>query len=46
LPVREVTADGGALAALAAPADRRDWWLARLARCHAILAAGRAGVPR
>lgn len=25
------------LAALAAPAQRRDWWLERIARCHALL---------
>lgn len=28
------------LDALAAPAARRDWWLDRLRRCHAVLAAG------
>ena len=27
------------LDALAAPADRRDWWMSRLERCHAVLAA-------
>ncbi len=31
--------DAGALTAFAASADRRDWWLARLERCHALLAA-------
>ncbi len=29
--------DAAALAALAAPADRRAWWLDRLRRCHALL---------
>jgi len=31
------TPDAAALAALAAPADRRAWWLDRLRRCHALL---------
>lgn len=31
------TPDAGRLAALAAPADRRDWWLDRLDRCAALL---------
>ncbi|MFD5213529.1 o-succinylbenzoate synthase [Microbacterium sp. NPDC058345] len=34
-----VTPDAAALDRLAAPAERRDWWLARLERCHALLAA-------
>ena len=33
-----VTPDAAALTRLAADADRRDWWLARLTRCHALLA--------
>lgn len=37
LPVARVAPDPALLAALAAPADRRDWWLARLTRCHALL---------
>ncbi|MFT4229966.1 MAG: o-succinylbenzoate synthase [Microbacterium sp.] len=37
LPVGRVTPDPALLDELAAPADRRDWWLARLARCHALL---------
>lgn len=32
-----VTPDATALARLEAPAARRDWWLARLTRCHALL---------
>lgn len=39
LPVGRVEADAASLAAHAAPADRRDWWIARIARCHALLAA-------
>ena len=35
--VREVVADHGLLAHFAAPAQRRDWWLERLRRCHALL---------
>jgi o-succinylbenzoate synthase len=38
LPVRPVAADPGRLASLAAPADRRAWWVDRLRRCHAVLA--------
>ena len=37
LPVARVTPDPARLDALAAPADRRDWWLDRLTRCHALL---------
>lgn len=33
-----VTPGTGALARLEAPSARRDWWLARLTRCHALLA--------
>lgn len=36
--VGRVTPDAAALARLEAPADRRAWWLARLERCHAVLA--------
>jgi O-succinylbenzoate synthase len=42
LPAGPVDADPDLLARYAAPADRRDWWLARLTRCHALLA-DRAG---
>jgi len=36
-------APGGArVGAAAAPPDRRDWWIERLTRCHALLAAGAA----
>jgi O-succinylbenzoate synthase len=37
LPVVDVTPDPARLAALAAPADRRDWWIARVRECHALL---------
>ncbi|MFI8633868.1 o-succinylbenzoate synthase [Microbacterium sp. NPDC077663] len=40
LPVGRVTPDAELLGAHAASPERRDWWLARLERCHAILAAG------
>ncbi|MFF2344670.1 o-succinylbenzoate synthase [Pseudarthrobacter sp. NPDC058119] len=36
--LRDVTADAGLLERFAASADRRDWWLARLRRVHALLA--------
>jgi len=38
LTVLDVTPDPARLAALAAPADRRDWWIARVGACHALLA--------
>ncbi|WP_125610552.1 o-succinylbenzoate synthase [Specibacter cremeus] len=38
--VRDIVADPGLLARHAAPPGRRQWWLDRLARCHAVLAAG------
>ena len=38
--VREVTADPGLLAEYAAAPERREWWLERLRRVHAVLAAG------
>ena len=41
---RRVTVDPGALTALAAPPERRQWWRERMARCHALL--DRAGVQR
>lgn len=37
LPVGRVTPEAHLLAAHAAPAERREWWLARLERCHALL---------
>ena len=37
LPVAPVTPDPARLAALRVPADRRDWWLRRIADCHALL---------
>ncbi|WP_309127571.1 o-succinylbenzoate synthase [Microbacterium sp.] len=39
LSAERVTPDTTALDRLSAPADRRDWWTARLERCHALLAA-------
>ena len=39
IPVRRAEADPGLLARYAAPAERRDWWLARLDRCYAHLTA-------
>ncbi|HEX5857891.1 MAG TPA: o-succinylbenzoate synthase [Microbacterium sp.] len=38
--VGRVVPDAGRLDALAADDERREWWLGRLARCHAVLAAG------
>lgn len=38
--VRDVAADPGLLAEFAAAPERRDWWLERLRRVHAVLAAG------
>ena len=37
LPVRAVVPDPARLAALAAPPDRQQWWLARARRCAALL---------
>ncbi|MGL3149380.1 o-succinylbenzoate synthase [Microbacterium sp. A82] len=39
IPVGRVTPDASRLDRLAASADRREWWLERLTRCHARLAA-------
>ncbi|MBC7440992.1 MAG: o-succinylbenzoate synthase [Ramlibacter sp.] len=38
IPVRRVTPDATLLERYAAADDRRDWWLARLTRCYALLA--------
>jgi O-succinylbenzoate synthase len=35
--LRDVAADAGLLERFAAPAERRDWWLDRLRRVHALL---------
>lgn len=35
--LRDVSADAGLLGQFAASAERRDWWLARLRRVHALL---------
>lgn len=37
LAVGEVVPDPARLAALAAPDDRRDWWIARVRQCHDVL---------
>ncbi|NVM93428.1 o-succinylbenzoate synthase [Arthrobacter sp. AETb3-4] len=37
IAVRDVAADPELLDRFAAPAERRDWWLDRLRRCHALL---------
>ncbi|MCE7481874.1 o-succinylbenzoate synthase [Microbacterium profundi] len=39
IPVGRITPDAARLDRLAASVERRDWWLARLERCHALLAA-------
>ncbi|QEA28627.1 O-succinylbenzoate synthase [Microbacterium sp. CBA3102] len=39
IPVGRVTPDAEALSRLAASDERREWWLARLARCHYELSA-------
>lgn len=38
LPVGRITPDAALLDASAASAERREWWVARLERCHALLA--------
>lgn len=38
LPVADVTPDPARLAALAAPAGRRDWWITRVRACFPLLA--------
>jgi O-succinylbenzoate synthase len=38
IPVRRVVPDAGLLDTYAAGPDRRDWWLARITRVHALLA--------
>jgi O-succinylbenzoate synthase len=40
--LRDVAADAGLLEQFAASAERRDWWLARLRRVHALLTPGRS----
>lgn len=37
IPVGRITPDAARLDRLAAPAERRDWWLDRMRRCHALL---------
>ncbi len=38
LPVGDVVPDPARLTAMAAPPERRDWWIARVRTCHALLA--------
>jgi O-succinylbenzoate synthase len=38
LPVGDVVPDPARLSALAAPPERRDWWIARIRTCYALLA--------
>ena len=38
LPVGDIVPDPARLVALAAPAARRDWWIARVRTCYALLA--------
>ena len=40
IPTARAVPDDAALDRLAAPAERRDWWLDRLRRCHRVLGAG------
>lgn len=40
IAAERVTPDTAALDRLAAPDDRRDWWLDRLTRCHKVLGLG------
>lgn len=40
--LRDVAADSALLSRFAASAERRDWWLARLRRVHALLTPGRS----
>ena len=40
LPVVGVTPDRARLAALTAPADRRDWWIARVRECYPLAEIG------
>jgi O-succinylbenzoate synthase len=40
ISAERVTPDAAALDRLAAPDDRRDWWLDRLTRCHKVLGLG------
>ncbi|TAM68236.1 MAG: O-succinylbenzoate synthase [Microbacteriaceae bacterium] len=39
IPVRRVIPDAALLTRFAADSERRDWWLARLARCYRVLSA-------
>lgn len=38
IPLAPVTVDEAALARLASPADRQDWWHGRIRRCHEVIA--------
>jgi O-succinylbenzoate synthase len=37
LPVKPATPDPARLAALAAPAERRQWWIDRVRACHQLM---------
>ncbi|MBW8709547.1 MAG: O-succinylbenzoate synthase, partial [Mycobacterium sp.] len=37
LPVAPVTPDPARLAALAAPPERRQWWIDRIKACHQLM---------
>ena len=39
ITLRDTVADEGLLEQYAAPPERREWWLARLRRSHALLPA-------
>jgi O-succinylbenzoate synthase len=39
ITLRDAVADEGLLEQYAAPSERREWWLARLRRAHAVLSA-------
>ena len=43
LPAVMTEPDPARLGALAAPGERRDWWIARLRRCYEVLAAEATG---
>jgi o-succinylbenzoate synthase len=45
IPVRRVVPDPVLLDRFAASVERRDWWLARLSRCYALLAAEAETAP-
>ncbi|MGI9123702.1 MAG: o-succinylbenzoate synthase, partial [Mycobacterium sp.] len=46
LPVGAVVPDPARLAGLAAPPERRDWWISRIRDCHPLLARPQQGAPK